>query len=223
VSNFVRKMRYLLFLLPLWIGAQTSSRTLDADFRFQDGVYLSHQSLINNLPDAPWSEITGEMVQLSEDFRLQVDGYGYKSGAYRKPYAVALDGLPYLFVRHSSRRDYHEFSGLRTMGTYATVQYDTIVHAELLMRAYNPANGLAFREGYVSRDQQRTLNRVVDMTSGRRLPLDQPTVMRLVGEERDLLAALERTERAATERLLRALTIYNERHPLLLPASQPNR
>lgn len=222
MTNFGTKMRYLLLLFPLWIGAQTS-RTLDANFRFRDGVYLSHQALLNNTPDAPWSEITGEMVQLSEDFRLQIDGYGYKTSDYRPPYAVALDGLPYLFVRHNTKRDYHEFSGLRTLGTFATVQYDTIVHAELLMRAYNPANGLAFREGYVKRDQQRTLDRIIDMQSGRRLPLDQPTVMRLVGEETDLLAALERSERATTERLLRAIRIYNDRHPLLLPASQPNR
>lgn len=214
-------MRYLLLLLPFWLGAQ--SRNLDEDFRFRDGVYLTHAALLANTPDVAWSEITGEMVQLTEDYRLQIDGYGYKSGDYRLPYAVALDGLPYLFVTHNTKRGYHEFSGLRVRGSYSTVQYDTIVRSKLLMKAYNPANGLAFRKGYVERDRQRTLARVLDLGTGRRYPLDRATVMRLVDSEDDLVDALERADATDPQKLVRALKIYNERHPFALPTPQPNR
>ena len=212
-------LRYLLFLLPLW-GSGQEAIIFDDAFRFQDGLYLSHASLLANTPDVPWAEVAGEMVQLAEDYRVQIDAFGYKSREYVTPYAIALDGLPYIFVRAVEKRNYHEFAGLRNRGTYSTMRYDTVVHAKLLMKAYNPTNGLAFREGYVDRDQQRSLARVMDLRTGRRYPLDRPTVMRLVAEEADLVAALERTDVEATEKIVRALQLYNSRHPLRLPLVQ---
>ncbi len=215
-------MKWIFLLLPLWLNAQQRA-PLDGNFRFNDGVYLTHAALLNNRPDVDWSDIDGEMVQLTEDHRVQVEGFGYKSGAYDQPYAISLDGLPYLFVREEPSRGFHEFAGLRIRGTYSTMQYDTVVRTRHLMKAYNPVNGIAFREGYVERDRQNALRRIVDMRSGRRLPLDQATVMRLVDGEDDLLSALERTAHNEENKVLRALVIFNERHPLLLPLPQANR
>lgn len=215
-------MRYLILLLPCWVFGQEAT-VVDDGFRFQDGVYLSHESLMANRPEVPWEEISGEMVQLAEDYRVQIDAFGYKGGNYRKPYAIALDGLPYLFVRAVAKRNYHEFAGLRNRGTLSTMRYDTIVRSKLLMKAYNPANGLAFREGYVERDQQRSLSRVIDLRDGRWYTLDRPTVMRLLAEEDDLVDALERTEAEDTEKIIRALKLYNGRHPTTLPPAQANR
>ena len=212
-------MRYLLFLFPFWLAGQ-STQPLTADFRFADGVYLSHGALMANRPDVGWKDIDGEMVQLAEDQRVQIDGYGYKTGEHRLPYAISLDGMPYLFVGANEKRGYHEFSGLRIRGTYATVQYDTVEHSRLLMKAYNPSNGLAFREGYVDRDRQRTLSRVIDLRNGRRYPLELSAVRKLVAEESDLVGALSRTAPEEIEKLKRALVLFNERHPLLVPAPQ---
>ncbi|MBB4078117.1 hypothetical protein GGR28_000718 [Lewinella aquimaris] len=215
-------MKWILFLFPLWLGAQ-QSRVFDADFRFSEGIYLSQDALLANTPDVSWSQITGEMVQLAEDYRLQVAGFGYKDRSYRTPYAISLDGQPYLFIRADEERGFHEFAGLRERGTYSTLRYDTLVHTRQLMRAYNPATGFPFREGWVERDRTRSLSRIFELTSGRRLPLDLPTVMRLVASESDLVAALERTGPEEQDKLIRALRIYNERHPLLLPRPQANR
>ncbi|WP_420460264.1 hypothetical protein [Neolewinella sp.] len=209
-------MKWLVVLVfPFWLLAQ--DRTFNADFRFADGVYLSNASLLANRPDVFWEGIVGEMVQLPDDYRVQVDNFGYRDRDYVPPYAIALHGLPYFFVREDGKRGFHEFAGLRSVGRYATLQYDTLIHSRQLMKAYNPVNGQVFRQGYVERDRQRRLYRILDSATGKRLSFDHPTVMRLVAREEDLVAALERTPPDDTAKLLRALELYNERHPLLLP------
>ncbi|WP_116124474.1 hypothetical protein [Lewinella sp. IMCC34183] len=213
----------LLLLLPCLLPAQ-SPEAYGPDYRFRDGVYLTHEALLANQPDVEWSEIAGEMVQLSEDHRVQIDGYGYKSGNDRgTPYAIALDGLPYLFVQVDGRRGFSEFAGLLRPGRYPTVAYDTTVNLRRLMKAYNPANGKPFREGYVERQRRERITRILDMDTGTLRPLDRATVLLLVRDERDLRSALEQTPDATTDKLLRALEIYNSRHPLLLPAPPAQR
>ena len=205
----------MVLVFPFWLVAQ--DRPFDAEFRFADGVYFSNASLLANEPDVTWEGIGGEMVQLPDDYRVQVDDFGYRDRDYTPPYAIALDGLPYYFVREDSKRGFHEFAGLRTTGRYATLQYDTLIHSRQLMKAYNPVNGQAFRQAYVERDRQRRLYRILDAETGKRLSFDHPTVLRLVAREEDLVAALERTAPDDTAKILRALELYNQRHPLLLP------
>lgn len=209
-------MRWLLLFFPLALIGQTG-RPLDAAYRFADGVYFSNEALLTNQPDVSWEAVEGEMVQLPDDYRVQIDDFGYRGGVSKPPYAIGLDGAVYYFVREDPKRGYHEFAGLRSLGRYATLQYDTLIHSRQLMRAYNPVNGQAFREAYVERDRQRRLYRILDVTTGRRMSLDRPTVLRLVGSESDLVAALQRADAGDQDRLLRALEIYNRRHPLLLP------
>lgn len=206
-------LRWLLLCLPLWLGAQSPG----ASGLPPEGVYLTHAALLAGRPDVPWSDIAGEMVQLAQDRRLQIDGFSYKSGSdYGRPYAVVLDGQPFLFVHEHRGPSYHEFAGIEMPpGRYATIRYDTVVSTRQLMRAYNPANGQAFREAWVERDRRHAVRRIVDMASGRRHPFNRPTVLRLVGEEADLRRAVERLTDGETDKLLRALELYNERHPLV--------
>ncbi|CAH1000228.1 hypothetical protein LEM8419_01377 [Neolewinella maritima] len=203
-----------LLLLPVLLFAQ--DRVFTADLRFADGVYLDNDALLANTPDLSWDNIEGEMVQLPDDYRVQIDNFGYRAGTHDAPYAIVLDGLPYYFVREDAKRGYHEFAGLRTAGRYATLQYDTLVHSRQLMKAYNPATGQPFRQAFVERDRQRRLYRVLEVATGRRVPLDRPTVLRLIATEEDLVTALERAPVDDTARLLRALQLYNDRHPLYL-------
>ena len=213
-------MRWILFLLPLWMAAQQRT-PLDADFRFRDGVYFTAEALVANQPDAEWGDIAGEMVQLPEDYRVQIDSFGYKRGSYVPPYAISLDGLPYLFVRQSKERRFHEFAGLRTVGRYATVRFDTLEHTRRLMEAFNPATGRPFRRAWVERDRRREVHRIVDMTDGRRFPLEVAVVTQLVASEEDLSSAVRKLSADEEPKMIRALVLYNERYPLLIPAPQP--
>ena len=193
---------------------------LDADFRFRDGVYFTPEALIANQPDAEWGDIAGEMVQLPDDYRVQIDSFGYKQGRYVTPYAISLDGLPYLFVRQDTRRPFHEFAGLRNVGRYATLRFDTLEHTRQLMEAFNPATGRPFRRGWVERDRRREVHRIVDMTDGRRFPLEVAVVARLVAGETDLSSAVAKLAPDEEQKMIRALVLYNERYPLLISAPE---
>jgi hypothetical protein len=211
-------MRWLFFLISASVFGQSPPPT----FAFADGVYWSHDALLANRPDADWSDVAGEMVQLPEDYRLLIDRFGYKSDpALPQPYAVSLDGRPYLFVRADERRDYLEFAAPRIWGRWITVQFDTLRQNRYLMRAYNPVNGQPFREGYVDRQDWDRTERMVHLPSGRRTDLSYAAVLEAVASEQDLVRALRRDPAASRDKLVRALDVFNDRYPLALPFQRP--
>ena len=215
----------LLCFLFLFTVGLTGQNAFDANYRFPEGVYLSHAALLANEPDLEWEVIDGEMVQLPEDYRVQIAGYGYKDerlDADIIPYAISLDGLPYLFVKKNGKRGFHEFAGLRVQGNLSTLRYDTTVTTRQLMKAYNPANGRPFRQAVVERDKTVTLNKILHLRSGALLPFDKPTLLRLCADDEELVTALKATEPDNHEMMLRALKLYDDRHPLSLPLRTKN-
>lgn len=214
----------LVAFFPMLLSAQ-DSLAFDADFRFSDGVYLSHAALLANQPDLGWEAIDGEMVQLPEDYRVQIANYGYKDvriDAGILPYAISLDGLAYLYVRRNEQRNFHEFAGLRIRGNLSTLRYDTTVQVRTLMKAYNPANGKPFRQAYVERDKTLTINKIMHLRSGALVLFTRENLARFCADDEKLSAAILETKRGDGEMLLRALRLYDDRHPVLLPASPTN-
>ena len=204
----------LALLLPLALPAQS----------LPEGVYQSHASLLAATPDHPWSAIGGEMVRLEEKRSLKVEAYRNKQAPGAPlPYAIVLDGRTYLHVAAADPRNFEEFAGLSATATLSRISYDTTLHTRHLMRAYNPATGRPFREAYVDRDKVVRLERIVDLRTGRRYPFDLAHVRRLCAGDRDLRAALARTEAKETDKLDRALRIFSQRNPLPLPATENNR
>lgn len=216
---------FCLLLIGLAGSAQTDSITFNADFRFTDGVYFSHDALLANQPDLSWEAIDGEMVQLPEDYRVQIADYGYKDvriNADIIPYAISLDGLAYLFVRRDNNRNFHEFAGLRVRGMLSTLQYDTTIQVRQLMTAYNPANGRPFRQAYVERDKKLTLSKILQMSSGNLVIFNRENLAALTVDDKKLTKAIHETETGNQELLLRALRLYDDRHPIKLPLPTDN-
>ena len=210
----------VLFLLCLPLGLTAQQKTFDQDYRFPEGVYLSHATLLANTPDLEWEAIDGEMVQLPEDYRVQIARYGYKDVRLDPgilPYAISLDGEPYFFVRSNRERNYYEFAGLRVQGALSTIQYDTTFTVRQLMKAYNPANGQPFREAYVEREKTLPLSKVLHLRSGALLPLSRESLLKLCADDEELVTALRDLEKGESSMLLRAVRLYDDRHPLKLP------
>lgn len=214
----------LLLVIPSFLAAQQDSAVFNADFKFADGVYFSHEALLANQPDLGWEDIDGEMVQLPEDYRVQIAEYGYKDvriNADILPYAISLDGFAYLFTKENEKRKYHEFTGLRVRGNLSTMQYDTVIHIRQLMKAYNPANGKPFRQAYVDREKTLTLTKILHLRSGALVPFTRKNLARLCADDAKLSKAIAETEADNAEMLHRALRLYDDRHPVKLPmASQ---
>jgi len=214
--------RYFVLFFLLVTGALLGQQAapFNADFRLPEGVYFSHSAVLAAQPDLSWEAIDGEMVQLPEDFRVQIANYGYKDVRINQeiiPYAISLDGMPYLFVRYDKDRNFHEFAGLRVMGALSTVRYDTTIQVRQLMKAYNPANGQAFREAWVERSKTLPLNKILHLRSGALVPFTRAWLRRLVADDADLTEALAKIDPKDEELLLRALKLYDDRHQVSLP------
>lgn len=212
--------RFLAFLLLLNVATLPAQSTFDDDYRFPEGIYLSHDALLAAEPDLEWEAIDGEMVQLPEDFRVQIANYGYNDvriNAEILPYAISLDGQAYFFTRKDERRRFHEFSGLRVMGALSTMRYDTVIHTRQLMKAYNPANGRPFRQAYVDLEKKMTLNKILHLRSGALYPFSRATLLRLCARDEELVTALRSADPQDETLLLRALRLYDDRHPVTLP------
>ncbi len=160
------------------------------------------------------------MVQLPEDYRVQIASYGYKDDridAAILPYAISLEGVLYLFTKKDEQRDFHEFTGLRIRGHLSTLQYDTVVTTRQLMKAYNPINGQPFREAYVERDKTITLHKILHLRTGALVPFTHQNLVRLCADDAKIAKALLEVDPKEKDLLLRALQLYDDRHPLTLP------
>ncbi|OAV46061.1 hypothetical protein A3850_017510 [Lewinella sp. 4G2] len=196
-----------------------SQTKLTADFSFPDGIYLSHAAVLAVQPDLGWEAINGEMVQLPEAYRVQIEGYQYKDATLdpgMMPYAIGLDGELYLFVQRNVARNFYEFTGLRLVGTLSTIAFDTVVTTRQLMKAYNPANGYAFREAWVEREKNVVMHKVLHFPSGRLFRKEQESLMVSMSEDKELSQALRELPEVTDEYLDRAVRLYNERYPTLL-------
>lgn len=214
----IKRLLLSAFLMTsIVVAGQT---TFDEDYRFTEGVYFSHAALLANQPDLDWESIDGEMVQLPEDYRVQIAGYSYKDDRMNSeiiPYAISLDGEPYLYIRKDEERNYHEFAGFRIKGLLSTLQYDTTIVTRQLMKAFNPVNGQPFRQAYVQREKTVSLNKILHLRSGALIPFTHQNLVRLCADDQEIARALLDVDPKEAAMLLRALKLYDDRHPLTLP------
>ena len=214
------RVALIFSLLVCLVGMLPAQDIFDGDYRLPDGVYLSHAALLAAQPDLGWEAIGGEMVQLPETFRVQISGYEYKDDKLDDgiiPYAISLDGEPYLFRRKNLVRRYYDFVGLSVVGTLSILSYDTTVQRRQLMKAYNPVNGQPFREAYVERAETVTVTKVWHLPTGRLLPLTRANLLPLIADDRDLTKALNDLPEPTQDLLIRAVKLYDDRTPTTLP------
>lgn len=213
----------LLFSLN-GLFAQYEGVIFNADYTFAEGVYLSHASWIANQPDFTWEEIEGEMVQLPEDYRVQIDRMRLKNGApLPEVYAISLDGFPYMFTRQHEKLGYHEFAGLRFRGRYAYYRFAEKQSVTTTMYAYNPLNGRPFRQAPVTREKDVMMEVLLHVQSGRTQIMNRVNVYELLHEHSDLRRAvslLSDKDPELRQKLIQAVKLFNEREPLLLQRVQ---
>lgn len=211
--------KLLVVLLNLATAITLAQSPFSADYDLPEGIYLSHAAVLSAQPDFPWEAISGEMVQLPEEFRLQISNYQYKDADLDQdlvPYAVSLEGQLYLFLRNNRQRNFHDFVGLRVAGTLSVITYDTTIQTRQLMKAYNPINGRPFREAYVERSKTVPLTKIWHLPSGRLVPLRRADLLAFIGNDEELTQALLKLDEVTEDLLLRAVKLYDDRHPTLI-------
>ncbi|MEM6396234.1 MAG: hypothetical protein AAF741_07790 [Bacteroidota bacterium] len=224
------KWTMTVIILIYWIGidAQTDSLTrLRDNFQFEDGIYFSFDALKQNDADLGWYGIEGEMVELSGSMRVQIDGLGYgEAWVEKEPFAIVLDGKPYVLTKVDSLRGYHEFVGMSRLGAIAYYEYEGLVKRGQMMYAYNPLTQRPFREAYVERERVEWIRRCVDWNTGQQFELSRADLLIPLADQPDLIRAmstLKSEDRDFYPKLLQAVVRYNERTPVYVPAKTLNR
>lgn len=226
-------MRYCLFLIHLltglFLGAQTTSVAtdsllLDVNFRFTDGLYSNASTLRTNQPNVTFKYLAGQLVLQEEGYLLKVESL-HPQGRPDIPVDleevdfICVNGMPYIRAFVDSARQFTVYAGLRVRGRLCYFAYEQIRPDTVLIKAYNPLTGKPFREQNVVRDKIHLTERILELTNGEISPFNRDHLLRLMADDPALvktLASLPVPE--AEKRLQRTLLIYDDRHPLYLPA-----
>lgn len=201
------------------------SLPLDRDFRFVDGLYKSFAALQANKPDISSEALDGRMVALPEEYTLKVERLFLKGRtdlaiAPEQIYALVFDGIPYRITNTDSTRGFSVFSGLRVRGRLSYLEFDTVRYEDRLITAYVPQTGRPFRQGTVKLEVDTKVRRVLDFTTGEEWELSRDNLLRHTQDDASLQQAIRDLPiDAAPEMLYRCLLIYDDRHPLFLPAA----
>lgn len=211
---------FLTLFTATTVAAQFEAVIFNAEYTFKEGVYLSHESWVANEPDYSWEEVDGEMVQLPEDYRVQISDMALKSGgSIGNVYAISVDGFPYMFAKYEGPQRYHEFAGLRFRGRYAYYRFFKREMVTTTMYAYNPINGQPFREAPVTREKELVKEMLLHVQTGETLALNRTNVYEILADHPDLQRAvglLSDDDPELRSKLIRAVKLLNEREPLLL-------
>jgi hypothetical protein len=223
-----------LVLLFFFIGlqAQTTandSLLVDVNFRFTDGVYENAEALRTNQPSVAFKFLAGNLVLQEEEFLLKVETL-FPKGRPDLPMElqqvdfICVNGLPYIRAYVDTIRNFTVYSGLRVRGRLCYFAYEQNQPDTVLIKAYNPRTGKPFRQQNVIREKNRLTERILVLATGEISPFDRVNLLRLMATDVALTKTLESlTVKEAEERLQRTLLIYDDRHPIYLPArSEPS-
>jgi len=214
----------LLFLKLAFLSAQVDSLPLDADFRFQDGLYLSLQQLQANQPAYQWKEVEARLAANNDRYFAQME-YVRPRGLDPIPleeiYAIVLDGLPYLRLRDSTlSRRATSFAGLRIRGRLCYYTFESKQEKMVEIAAYNPLTGRPFRKASVKRDESVLAERVLHLPTGRRGTLSRGSLARLMSDDPQMVRTVEALpDEGLEEKLYKCILVYDDRNPMKLPAS----
>jgi hypothetical protein len=228
-------MKYGLNLV-LWfcfvsLQAQTTvadSLLVDVNFRFTDGLYADAEALRTNQPSMAFKVLAGNLVLQEEEYLLKVESL-FPKGRPDLPIKlqevdfICVNGLPYIRAYEDTTRNFTVYAGLRVRGRLCYFAYEQNQPDTVLIKAYNPMTGRPFRQQNLIREKPRLTERILVLATGEISPYDRMNMIRLMADDVALTKTMESlTVQEAEERLQRTLLIYDDRHPIYLPArSEP--
>jgi hypothetical protein len=213
---------YFTLISGLSLSGQVDSLPLDADFVFQDGVYLTLQQLQQNQPVYEWKEVEARLAANRDKYFAQME-YLKPRGLAAVPltdvYAFVLKGLPYIRVVDTVKNEKAAtFAGLRVRGKLCYYTYERQEPQTVEMAAYNPLTGNPFRKGRVQRERIRTIKRVLHFTTGQRVPLSREHLKALMADDQDMVRTVtELPEVGLGEKLYKCVLVYDDRNSIRLP------
>lgn len=215
-----RRLLFLAFLLPWALAAQPALVT--KNFRFLEGIYLTHSSFRNNAPDLSWDQVQAKWYTNPQTYLTQVEYISMEGQGSLSPdsiWGLCIQGIPYIRLsREWIQKELATFAPIQLRGKICYFEFDRRDTTEVLITAYNPANGLPFRKGTIRKTSDVTCPKMLDFETGAVADFNRENLVAWVVDDPELVeAVLAIREEELKVKLFKSLLIYVDRNNVYIP------
>jgi hypothetical protein len=209
----------LAALLACGLYGQSDSVLVSKNFQFREGIFLSYQSFRANAPDLNWEEVEATLFTNPQTYLTHLKELRLERGEGRaiEPdsiWGICLQGIPYIRLeRDWIQKELATFAPLELRGKICYFDFNRLDTVQVKMTAYNPANGLPFRQAMVDKEVEVNLSKILNFESGEVADFTRDNLLRWIADDPALSqAALELREDELESKLFKILLIYVDRN-----------
>jgi hypothetical protein len=212
--------RYLaIVLLSFCLCPVLEGQVLDGSFRFEDGFYNTHESLLNNIPDV-----------YPDSSRFSFINSGSAGILFASLTGEELVNLDYftsvLYIVEKGRvyinaneniNGLHRFVLLSVQGKIGLFEREFEEQVSVPMNAYNPLNGQPFIKGEVEKTIRKKIPFLLFFETGQVLPFTYRNFLGMIVDDEDLVNQVKEIDSEdRIDKLYRCLLIYNDRNSFVM-------
>lgn len=208
----------MIAVLATGLMAQPGQVEVTKNFRFREGIFLSHQAFRSNTPDLTWDQVDAALFTNPQTYVTQVQQVRLDpAGAMLSPdsiWGICIQGIPYVRLQRDwIQKELATFAPLELRGKICYFDFDKKDTIQVLMTAFNPANGLPFRRGLVDREVEVSYPKILHFETGEILDFTKDNLLLWIGDDPGVVEAVEAISDDELEsKLFKALLIYVDRN-----------
>lgn len=211
-------------LLAGSLFAQPDSVLVSKNFQFREGIFLSYQSFRSNAPDLAWEEVEATLFTNPQTYITHISEVRIEEGegGVVDPdsiWGICLQGIPYIRLeRDWIQKELATFAPLELRGKICYFDFNRKDTVQVKMTAYNPVNGLPFRQAMVGKEVEVNCARILNFETGEVADFTRDNLLRWIADDPALMqAALELREDELESKLFKILLIYVDRNGVYIP------
>lgn len=213
----------VLALLANSLAAQKDSVLVTKNFHFREGIYLSQKSFRHDSPDILWDQVQAKWYTNPQTYLTQVEHIRTdESAAVLSPDSIwgfCIQGVPYIRLsRDWIKKEMATFAPLQLRGKICYFDFDRMDTTEVLITAYNPANGMPFRRGVIRKEKEVNCPKILHFETGALADFNRENLAAWIADDPQLLeAVMDIREEELESKLFKTLLIYVDRNNVYIP------
>lgn len=216
-SNMIRFFAAMIFMFVSGLSIQ--AQVLNGEFRFENGFYLSHESLINNQPNIAPDTNKFEIISSGTTGNLFAALKGEQLMSldhFDTILYIVEEGKVYINA-DEDLRGLHRFVLISVQGKIGLFERDYEEKVIVPIKAYNPLNGQPFRQGEIEKKVRTSVPYLLEFETGRFMPFTYRNFLGMIEDDKDLVdqvLAINTEDR--NDKLYKCLLIYNDRNSFVI-------